>query len=103
MKRTNIMLTDEQHSFLTKIASKEGSTLGEKVREAINRVYNMSDYLQRKKEIAIEAYQEGLISIGKLSEILGLDPVSTRNYLKGKRIKLQAQDKKELLRDTVNA
>jgi len=103
MKRTNIMLTDEQHSFLTRIARKEGSTLGEKIREAINRVYNMNDYLQRKKEIAIEAYKEGLISIGKLSEILGLDPVSTRNYLKSKSIKLTAQDKKELLRDIVNA
>ena len=97
------MLTDEQHSFLTRIASREGSTLGEKIREAINRVYNLSDYLQRKKEIAVEAYKEGLISIGKLSEILGLDPVSTRRYLKGKSIKLQAQDKKELLRDTANA
>jgi predicted HTH domain antitoxin len=103
MKRTNIMLTDEQHSFLTKIARKEGSTLGEKIREAINRVYNMGDYLQRKKEVAIEAYQEGFIGIGKLSEVLGLDPVSTRNYLKRKSIKLQVQDKKELLQDIVNA
>ncbi|NOZ68112.1 MAG: hypothetical protein GXP46_02405 [Deferribacteres bacterium] len=103
MKRTNIMLTDEQHSLLTEIAGREGSSLGEKVREAINRVYNMGDYIQRKKEIAIEAYKEGLISLGKLSEILGLDQVSTRNYLKERGINLQVQDKKGLLRDIINA
>jgi predicted HTH domain antitoxin len=32
--------------------------------------------LEKRKQKALDAYGEGLISLGKLSEFLGLDPVS---------------------------
>jgi predicted HTH domain antitoxin len=97
MKRTNIMLTDEQHRKLKSYARKEGSTLGGLVREALDATYKR-DSLEYRKSVALEAYKEGLISLGKLSEVLGVDVVSARLYLKkhGIRIMLQRQLKRRL-------
>lgn len=103
MKRTNIMLTDEQHKKLKSYAKKEGRTLGELVREALDSTYKKKDILERRKYVALDAYQEGIISLGKLSEILGLDIVSARYYLKEKNIPLKIQDYQEIARDAVNA
>jgi predicted HTH domain antitoxin len=102
MKRTNIMLTDEQHRLLKKCANKEKKTLGELVRDAVDSKYDL-DKIARRKSVALESYKEGFISIGKLSEILGIDPVSVRLYLKEKGIPLKTQEKEEILRDIVNA
>ena len=63
MKRTNIMLTDDQHKKI----------------------------------------EEGSLSIGKLSEILGIDIVSLRLYLKEEGIQPQTQDKEEIAMDAENA
>jgi predicted HTH domain antitoxin len=103
MKRTNIMLTDNQHSMLKTMARKEGRTLGEKIRIAIDQLYEVKDPVLKKKEVALRAYEEGFISLGRLAEVLGLDPVSAREYLKEKGIKIRVQDKKEILGDLVNA
>lgn len=103
MKRTNIMLTDNQHAMLKMIARKEGRTLGEKIRIAIDELYEVKDPVYKKKDVALKAYEEGFISLGRLAEALGLDPVSTRVYLKEKGIRLKVQDKKEILKDIVNA
>ena len=103
MKRTNIMLADEQHKKLKSCARKEGKTLGELVRNALDATYKKKDALEHRKSIAIEAYKEGLISLGKFSEILGVDLVSTRLYLKEHKIPVKVQESYEIKQDSANA
>ena len=61
------------------------------------------DALKQRKQIAINAYREGLISLGKLVEVLGVDPVSARIYLKEHGISVQAQELKDIAQDAANA
>jgi len=103
MKRTNIMLSDDQHKKLKRYAQREGRTLGGLVRDALDVVYKKKDRLEQRRQVAISAYNEGFISLGKLAEVLGLDPVSTRTYLKDHGILVQTQDLKSLTQDTDNA
>jgi predicted HTH domain antitoxin len=103
MKRTNIMLSDDQHKKLKRYAKREGRTLGGLVREALDVVYKSKDKLEQRRQVAISAYKEGFISLGKLAEVLGLDPVSARNYLKEHEISIQSQDLKDLAQDSENA
>jgi predicted HTH domain antitoxin len=103
MKRTNIMLRETQHKTLKSYAKKEGKTLGNMVRDALDVVYKKKDLLERRKQTALDAYGEGLISLGKLAEILGLDPVSARLYLKDLGIPLQVQDRSGVARDAADA
>jgi len=103
MKRTNILLGEGQHKAVKAYAKREGKTLGRMVREALDIAYQKKDPLERRKETAIAAYQEGFISLGKLSEVLGLDPVSARIYLKNAGIPLLVQDVTEIERDADNA
>lgn len=103
MKRTNIILEDEQHKKLKIYAKKQGRTLGGLVRDAIDVVYKKRDPLEERRHVALHAFQEGFISLGKLAEVLGLDPVSTRNYLNEKGINISSQNRKELEQDVENA
>ncbi len=103
MKRTNIMLSDDQHKKLKRYARREGRTLGGLVRDALDVVYKKKDKLEHRRQVALSAYSEGFISLGKLAEVLGLDPVSTRNYLMDQGIHIQSQDLKSLTQDTENA
>ena len=103
MKRTNIMLKDEQLKKMKLYAKKEGTTLGGLVRDAIDTVYEKKDALEQRRKVALNAYQEGFISLGKLAEVLGLDPVSARNYLIEHGIPIRSQDRDELTRDAENA
>ena len=103
MKRTNIMLSEEQHKKLKRYAQREGRTLGGLVRDALDIVYKKKDRLEHRRQVAVGAYSEGFISLGKLAEVLGLDPVSTRNYIKDQGIPIQSQDIQSLAQDTDNA
>ncbi|MFZ2055488.1 MAG: UPF0175 family protein [Candidatus Aminicenantales bacterium] len=103
MKRTNVMLDDEQHRKLKSYAKKEGATLGRLVRDALDVVYERKDALEKRKQVAMSAYQEGFISLGKLAEVLGLDPVSARKYLKEHSIPVLSQNRTEAGRDSGNA
>lgn len=103
MKRTNIMLTEDQHKSIKAYARKEGKTLGLMVRDALDVAYKKRDPLELRRETAVNAYREGLISLGKLAEVLGLDPVSARFYLKEKGIRLNTQGRRDLTDDTANA
>ena len=103
MKRTNIMLDDEQHRSLKAYAQKENRTIGGLVREAIDTTYGSKDKLARRRETALNAYQEGLISLGKLAEVYGLDPQSARLYLRERNIPLRVQSIEEIRRDAENA
>jgi len=96
------MLTEEQHKRLKSYANKSGGTLGGLIREALNVTYSR-DVLEHRKSVALEAYKEGLISLGKLSEILGMDIVSTRLYLKKQGIRILMQNPSDVVRDAVNA
>jgi predicted HTH domain antitoxin len=103
MKRTNIILSEDQHKKLKRHAQREGRTLGGLVRDALDVVYKKKDKLEHRRQVALSAYSEGFISLGKLAEVLGLDPVSTRNYTKEQGILIQSQDLKSLTQDTENA
>lgn len=103
MKRTNIMLSEDQHKKLKIYAKKEGRTLGKLVREALDSAYKKKDPLEHRKQVALSAYGEGFISLGKLSEVLGIDPISTRVYLKERCIPILGSDLKEIAQDIENA
>ncbi len=103
MKRTNILLTEEQHKKLKTYAKKEGKTLGKMVRDAVDQTYKKKDSLEKRKQIAINAYKEGFISLGKLAEVLGLDPISARLYLIEQHITLQQLDLEDISQDVINA
>ena len=103
MKRTNILFTEEQHKKLKQYAKKEGKTLGKMVRDAVDQTYKKKDSLEKRKQIALNAYKEGFISLGKLAEVMGLDPVSARLYLKEHRTTLQQQDLEDISQDVDNA
>lgn len=103
MKRTNIMLDDDQHRSLKAYAQKEKRTLGGLVREAIDTTYGKKDSLDLRRDVALKAYQEGLISLGKLAEVLGLDPLSARLYLQERKISLRVQDLEDIRRDAAHA
>ncbi len=103
MKRTNIMLSEDQHKRLKIYAKKDGKTLGNLVREALDAAYKKKDPLDQRKQVALSAYREGFISLGKLSEVLGIDPISTRIYLKERGIPVHAPDLKEIAQDAENA
>jgi len=103
MKRTNIMLNDEQHKKLKLYAKKEGRTLGELVRDALDTAYMSKDAIEQRKQVAIDAYKEGFISLGKLAEVLGIDPVSARDYLQEHGIPIRGQELKEISQDGANA
>jgi predicted HTH domain antitoxin len=103
MKRTNIMLSDDQHKKLKRYAQREGRTLGGLVRDALDVVYKKKDRLEHRRQVALSAYKEGFISLGKLAEVLGLDPVSTRIYLKDQGIPIHSQDLTSLAQDAENA
>lgn len=103
MKRTNIMLSEEQHKKLKSYAKREGRTLGGLVRDALDVVYKKKDTIEQRRQVAVSAYNEGFISLGKLADVLGLDPVSARNYLREQGIPIQSQDPKEYAQDSKNA
>ena len=103
MKRTNVILTDEQHKMLKTLARKGGRTLGELVREAVDESYAKRDALEQRKAAAIDSYREGFISLGKLANVLGIDTVTARLYLRERGIALKVQDAAEITSDAANA
>ena len=103
MKRTNILLTDKQHKLIKRYSLKEGRTMGELIRDAIDQVYQSRDAVEKRMALALEAYKEGLLSLGRLAEVLGMDPVSARDYLLENGISLRSQDYEDILKDIMNA
>ena len=100
MKRTNVLLTEGQHKAVKAYAKREGKTLGRMVREALDAAYREKDPLEGRRETALAAYREGFISLGKLAEVLGLDPVSARAYLKQAGVPVRSQDAADIAIDT---
>jgi predicted HTH domain antitoxin len=73
------------------------------VREALDAAYQRKDPLERRRETALASYREGFISLGKLAEVVGLDPQSARAYLREAGVPLQVQDAAEVDRDARHA
>ncbi len=67
---------------LKNLASVKGKSVGELVRNAINACYQVDfSALNITHKQALEAYRGGYISIGKLSEIMGMHVLELRNWL----------------------
>ena len=102
MIRTNVMLTPQQHITLKQMATARHRTLGELVRDAIDSTFTI-DTVERRHQVALAAYREGSISLGKLAESLGVDPLTARNYLQEQGLAQQVQGADEILTDAANA
>jgi hypothetical protein len=59
--------------------------------------------VERRHNVALAEYCEGNISIGKLAESLGGDPLTARRYLKEQGIRQIVQKADEIMSDTANA
>ena len=102
MIRTNVMLTPHQHITLKQMAVSLHSTLGELVRDAIDSSI-ITDTVERRHQVALAAYREGFISLGKLAESLGVDSLTARSYLKERGLLQSVQDASEIMADAANA
>lgn len=102
MIRTNVMLTHQQHINLKQMATARHRTLGELVRDAIDSTFT-TDTVERRHQVALAAYREGFISLGKLAESLGVDPLTARSYLRERGIEQQVQGAEEIMTDAANA
>jgi predicted HTH domain antitoxin len=81
MKRTQIMLTDELHRKLQKQAKARKTSMGHLIRQAVERAYFI-----RLDELALVAYWNGLISLGKLAELSGTDPTRALDLIRERGI-----------------
>ncbi len=81
MKRTQILLPDDLHRKLLKHAKAHKTSMGDLVRRAVERAY-----FARLEELALVAYRNGLISLGKLAEISGTNPARALELLREKGI-----------------
>ncbi|MDA8429385.1 MAG: UPF0175 family protein [Geobacteraceae bacterium] len=102
MIRTNVMLTPQQHLNLKQMATSMHRTLGELVRDAIDTTFPR-DSIDRRRQVALAAYREGFISLGKLAESLGVDPYTARSYLQEHGIPIMIQDASDITSDAGNA
>jgi predicted HTH domain antitoxin len=82
MKRTQILLPDELHRKLQKQAKVRKTSMGELIRQAVERIY-----APRLDELALVAYRNGLISLGKLAELSGNNPIRALDLLREKGIR----------------
>lgn len=78
----HIKIEPEIARNLKHLASKRQQTMGELVRQAINSCYQV-DFLELSVEEnrALAAYQGGYISMGKLSESMGMHVLQLRSWL----------------------
>lgn len=102
MIRTNVMLTPQQHIALKQLAMAKRRSLGELVRDAIDSTFT-TDTVERRHQVALSAYTEGFISLGKLAEALGVDTLTARSYLHERGIEQQVQSVDEIMADAAHA
>lgn len=91
MIRISIMLTEQQLDLLKRQSRLRHKTIAELVRDALDRAF-LEDPVKRRRHMALAAYQEGMISLGKLAGALGLNPMSAQQYLKARGIPLVVQE-----------
>lgn len=73
------------HAFnieLKRLAKNRSSTVSELIRQALVACYQIDLLgLPDNQKQALEAYRGGFISLGKLSELMGLSPLKMREWL----------------------
>jgi predicted HTH domain antitoxin len=82
MKRTRILLPDELHQKLRRQAKIRKTSMGTLIRRAVE-----GTYFARLNDLALAAYRNGVISLGKLAELSGTDPSRALELLREKGIK----------------
>jgi predicted HTH domain antitoxin len=75
-----------------------------RLRDAIDSTFT-TDSVERRHKVALAAFAEGFISLGKLAEALGVDLLTARNYLQVRGIdpQTQMQTVDEIMADAANA
>jgi predicted HTH domain antitoxin len=81
MKRTQILLPDEMHRKLLKRARARKTSMGDLIRHAVERTY-----FAEPDALALAAYRNGLISLGKLAELSGTSPAQAIDLLREKGV-----------------
>jgi predicted transcriptional regulator len=78
----HVKIDPETARNLKYLASRRKQTMGELVRQAINSCYQV-DFLELTVEQnrTLSAYRGGFISIGKLSESMGMNVLQMRSWL----------------------
>ena len=78
----HIKLTPEFASALKSLSQKRETSVGELVRRAVLSCYQLDMlYLNEKQRRAVEAFQGGYISIGKLAEEMGMNVWNIQKWL----------------------
>ncbi|MEA1911325.1 MAG: hypothetical protein U9N32_06560 [Spirochaetota bacterium] len=78
----HVKIAPEVTKNLKYLAAKRKQTMGELVRQAISSCYQV-DFLELtiEQNRTLAAYQGGFISIGKLSETMGINVLQMRSWL----------------------
>jgi len=78
----HIKIKPELSKSLKSLSRKRETSVGELVRQAVISCYQLElMQLNEKQRRALEAFQGGYISLGKLSEEMGMDLWETRSWL----------------------
>ena len=78
----HIKVTPELASALKSLSQKRETSVGELVRRAVLSCYQLDMlYLNEKQRRAVEAFQRGYISIGKLAEEMGMNVWNIQKWL----------------------
>ena len=78
----HIKVTPEVADSLKVLSKKRQTSVGELVRQAVNSCYQLEVLnLNEKLRRAVEAFQGGYISLGKLAEEMGMNVWDTRRWL----------------------
>ena len=78
----HIKVKPELSKGLKELSIKRGTSVGELVRKAVLSCYQLELLdLNEKQRRALEAFQGGYISLGKLSEEMGMNLWDTRKWL----------------------
>ena len=78
----HIKVTPEVADALKTLSKKRETSVGELVRQAVHSCYQLEMLnLNEKLRRAVEAFQGGYISLGKLAEEMGMNVWDTRKWL----------------------
>lgn len=78
----HIKIKPELADGLKKLACKRSTSVGELVRRAVMSCYQLELLdMSEKQRRAVEAYQGGYISLGKLAEEMGMSVLKIRKWL----------------------
>jgi predicted HTH domain antitoxin len=78
----HIKVTPEVANALKSLSKKRETSVGELVRQAVHSCYQLDMLnLNEKMRRAVEAFQGGYVSLGKLAEEMGMNVWDTRMWL----------------------